>query len=721
MRKVIIFEAIATLSTFSMIERNTTAANFSVHPLIHDWARERLKDHERFHYALEAVRHIGSFLDELNLETVDGWKLRKQALLHIQQLTTYGKKILFLDEVDVTRIDCGYFSRIGLELMREGNLDDAFMWLNNALIRSRKQAGDKDFFTIRATSRLASWYTIKSKPNEALTHCEVAHKNAKEAFGEEDTLTLDILDNIAYIYEDTGEIEKSLKLHQEVLEARTRVLGPLHWETLDSLHVVGCRLGRLNRADEALENIQRSLEASEQVNGGDHPQILEIVCSMGRLYLELKDYDESLKHYRRALAGMESIFGKDHYLTLRISLGIGMVYQDQSHFSQALEQFERVLTVRESIWQEDTNAVAEVVEKIAQVQISSSQYKAALASYSRLLKWQEASLGEKHLTTLNTLNQVEYACHCAGLHQEALDHSQKLLAAYQTTAGPTDQKTLDAQSLVGSCFYHLSDYKGAAETYEAYLATNADIENPNHEKINATALDLADVYFDDGRYEAAYTQAERAFEYYISRLPAEYDRVIASLVCLTKCAARMGKSELALSHSKTLLESLTSIKEKNLGDIDPKDTLYQIYAVNLQFIANLLLRTNRDNEASTIFLAIHRYWRLVQSGLPYQLAFCDGCTKQGIQSAHIAGERHCCRVCVDTDLCGECLIKYNDKRLVLDDCKGHAYFEVPLRSPESEHEKEEEEVDVKGMTGEEILTFFAKDLGELSQGFSSTE
>ncbi|MBW5252217.1 tetratricopeptide repeat protein [Streptomyces sp. P01-B04] len=74
------------------------------------------------------------------------------------------------------------------------------------------------------------------RSDEAIALFEQVAEVRTRVLGPDHPDTLDTLDNLAASYADMGRVQEALSLEERVAEARTRVLGPDHLDTLDTLH-----------------------------------------------------------------------------------------------------------------------------------------------------------------------------------------------------------------------------------------------------------------------------------------------------------------------------------------------------------------------------------------------------------------------------------------------------------------------------------------------------
>jgi tetratricopeptide (TPR) repeat protein len=88
----------------------------------------------------------------------------------------------------------------------------------------------------------------------------------------------------AQAYAAEGHPAEAERQLLRTLDARERVLGPEHRQTLASVYELAALYGALSRFSEAQPYYERALEGFERVAGPDHVDTLTIAGSMAILY-----------------------------------------------------------------------------------------------------------------------------------------------------------------------------------------------------------------------------------------------------------------------------------------------------------------------------------------------------------------------------------------------------------------------------------------------------
>ena len=97
----------------------------------------------------------------------------------------------------------------------------------------------------------------------------------------DDRLTLTVRDEQAFWLGRIGFHDEAVAALSEVLDRRTRTLGPDHPDTLSTRRSLGDQLGEVGRHDEAVATLAAVVDDRRRVLGADHPDTLSARRSLG--------------------------------------------------------------------------------------------------------------------------------------------------------------------------------------------------------------------------------------------------------------------------------------------------------------------------------------------------------------------------------------------------------------------------------------------------------
>ena len=140
---------------------------------------------------------------------------------------------------------------------------------------------------------------------------------------------------IAGAYHAAGRLDEAITLNEQVLTARTRVLGPDHPDTLTILNNLAGAYHAAGRLDEAITLYEQVLTDSIHILGPDHPNTLTILNNLAGAYESAGRLDEAITLYEQVLTARTRVLGKDHPATLATLNALASAYKDAGFLNKA--------------------------------------------------------------------------------------------------------------------------------------------------------------------------------------------------------------------------------------------------------------------------------------------------------------------------------------------------------------------------------------------------
>ncbi len=180
--------------------------------------------------------------------------------------------------------------------------------------------GENNLETVAAINSLATVYAEVQRADESESLFDRAIEAQRALAGPEHPYTLTIRGNLAWMLywtsmeEDYGKSERTRKrleraktINEEVLQARLRVLGEDHQDTLTSLGNLRSVYAGLGLREQAVALGRREVEASVRVLGEEHPDTLVALANFGNTLRGEDRCDEALPYLERAVRGSRKV------------------------------------------------------------------------------------------------------------------------------------------------------------------------------------------------------------------------------------------------------------------------------------------------------------------------------------------------------------------------------------------------------------------------------
>ncbi len=274
-----------------------------------------------------------------------------------------------------------------------------------------------------------------------------AHPDADKAEMEETRLRL--VDRLARLRNQLGDLAKAELLYRRALEARERMLGLEHPGTLVSMNELGLLLDHRNKLDEAESLIRGALGVMERRLGPDDPGVLALASNLGYILEGRGDLTEAEALFRRVLETRERVLGSEHADTLTSIGNLGNLLE------------------------------------------SRGDVEGAEAFYRRALETRARVLGARHPRTLTSVANLGYLLTNKGSFDEAEMLLRRAVEGKEHMLGPEHPDTLISLSNLGTVLRERGDLAGAEKLYQRALNAGERVLGPEHPNTEIYRKNLA--------------------------------------------------------------------------------------------------------------------------------------------------------------------------------------------------------------------------------------
>ncbi|KAI0556126.1 hypothetical protein F4679DRAFT_578244 [Xylaria curta] len=387
--------AIGELQSLSLISYDGRNRTYSMHPLVHAWARDSLSLSERklwasiaFTTLMESVLlppesnpetdseflrdilpHVDSCLQEYELPMSPVFGNARLRIAKIFQPTL----LLIIRERILHSAKCGYIlatrgrfdeaanrlqmvkdsllqllggehersmaAMLGLAgvLWGLGRLEEAINLQRQVVDTRTRLYGPHHEQTLQAMDQLGKSYWLHGQYQEALEIQEVTVQLAKAKLGETHTLTLGALDNLGVTLASWHRFEESAKAHHEVLATRRESLGDTHLDTLTTMSNLAMSILDLGDPDKARTIMNTVYYQRQQQLGKEHPWTLWALCYLAKIRVKLGHLREAEQMLVWGIEAGERSLSKTHLGVLMGRGELARVYSRQGRTTEAEE------------------------------------------------------------------------------------------------------------------------------------------------------------------------------------------------------------------------------------------------------------------------------------------------------------------------------------------------------------------------------------------------
>ena len=156
-----------------------------------------------------------------------------------------------------------------------------------------------------------------------------------------------LLNDLGCVYGLHGDHESALRVQEEAIGLKERVLGKDHPDVGLSETNIALALTAAGRYEEALRHVNRSVAVVEKGLGVGHPDVGTQLSNRGEILNALHRYREARESFERARAIWERELSPDSLNIAYALTGIGIAYLEEGNPDNALVPLERALKIRQ--------------------------------------------------------------------------------------------------------------------------------------------------------------------------------------------------------------------------------------------------------------------------------------------------------------------------------------------------------------------------------------
>jgi Tetratricopeptide repeat len=289
----------------------------------------------------------------------------------------------------------------------------------------------------------------------------------------------------------TGSYGAARDREREVAEARARVLGPEHPDTLTARDNLTFWTGQAGDLAGARDQLAALLPIRERVSGPEHPDTLFVRAGLARWTGEAGDVAGARDQSAALVAMAERVSGREHPLTQDARLNLARWTGLAGDPAGARDQFAALLSIREQVFGAEHMYTLSTGSYLAYWTGEAGDAAGARDQFAALVPIRERILGPKHPDTLEARGNLAHWTGEAGDAAGARGQFAALLPAYDSVLGPEHPDTLIVRAGLARWTGETGDAVGARSQYAALLPIHKRVLGPGHPGTLTTRRNLA--------------------------------------------------------------------------------------------------------------------------------------------------------------------------------------------------------------------------------------
>ena len=413
---------------------------------------------------------------------------------------------------------------------------------------------------------------------ELLLNLRTLSLDLEEATEDQDEESM--LNSLAWLanaHKDMGHYDEAERLFLRCLEARERLLGFEHQDTLSIVNNLANLFSDLSRHEQAECLYHRCLSSSERLLGPEHPDSLTFMNNLGVLSCRKGDYKQAEDYYKRCLNARERLLGVEHPETITTLNNLGVLYSNTRKYCEAEFYLQRCLHSSEGLLGSEHPNTISTVENLARVYEELGDADEAEAYYSRCLEARERLLGAEHPDTNYTKNSLANLLSDRERYAESIPLRRQELDVAAKWDGRDAPDTLTSIHRLAEDLYWADELEESAQLYREALSGRIAALGDDDGATMASRYGLARCLSEQEHYGEAIELRRVELAWLQAAEDMDIVNMLISMHGLGCDLLSAGETEEALE----VLQSCLSQRQQELGagDDDTLGTLARVFEV----------------------------------------------------------------------------------------------------------------------------------------------
>jgi len=259
----------------------------------------------------------------------------------------------------------------------------------------------------------------------------------------------DARNNLAVLYDRTGQPDKAEAMFREAIEVEKQIHQTNELGYLVPLTSLAYILESRGSFHEATLTFERAKRIAEQYLPRDHPDYAYILGGLGNLRSELADVAGARRYLNQALEIRERLYGTNSAELASTLNNLAILYDSTNDAPRAIALYERCLRLNEQSFGTNHPARSDYLNNLAGVYRRLGDLTKARALREQVVAIREAMARPDPIELANGLNNLSALCLEQGELSNALYYGERALRLVTNAASPLHPKAR-------SCFDNLA-------------------------------------------------------------------------------------------------------------------------------------------------------------------------------------------------------------------------------------------------------------------------
>jgi tetratricopeptide (TPR) repeat protein len=243
-----------------------------------------------------------------------------------------------------------------------------------------------------------------------------------------------------------GKYNDAEKVLRDVIQARARVLGPEHPDTLDTRHRLIYALTRQTKYPEAESEARAVLTLREKFLGPEHTDTVISRYNLADTLADQGKYPEAEELFRNVIRLDEKALGSDDARTIAARVGLATVLGSEGKNAEAESLYREVIKFDEKLYGPDHPNTLNARMNLATALHADGKYSDAEHEYREVIALEQKVIGAEHPDALIGRNNLAEMLDDEGKFADAERECRQIINIETRVLGPENLVTLNSRA-----------------------------------------------------------------------------------------------------------------------------------------------------------------------------------------------------------------------------------------------------------------------------------
>jgi hypothetical protein len=376
-----------------------------------------------------------------------------------------------------------------------------------------------------------------------------------------------VLYRAAWFAESIGNITDAEMLAIKAMEARKKVLGKEHEETLWSIAMVGLAYKLGGRWSDAETLEVQVMETRKTKLGADHPSTLSSMHNLASTYRNQGRWDEAEALEVQVVETRKTKLGADHPDTLTSMANLASTYWNQGRWDEAEALDVQVMETRKTKLGADHPDTLNSMANLASTYRNQGRWDEAEALEVQVMETSKTKLGADHPDTLTSMANLASTYRNQGRWDEAEALEVQVMETRRTKLGADHPSTLTSMANLASTYRNQGRWDEAEALDVQVMETRKTKLGADHPSTLTSMANLASTYWNQGRWDEAEALDVQVMETRKTKLGANHPDTLASMHNLAFTWKAQGRTADAVALMSQCLQQRQRVLKASHPDV----------------------------------------------------------------------------------------------------------------------------------------------------------